>query len=336
MSDDTTHSSRALHAKTAAFTSVAVMTLTLAALAFTLSFDALRQLAIETGVRPHLAWMAPVALDVAQAAATLGLVALGTVAKYAAARRYCMALATVTVLLSVAGNGYHAYRLAGQQAARITAGEDLGYAPQPAAVAAGIAMIFPLLWLGLLHLFTIMLRAIGDERGEARTIAAAAAISDNTAAEHTTSVDEARIILVASSASAAEQDTSPTPMPEPVATEHSAPKLNERGTSLKHRNAPSKPATRRGWPQTVEGLQAFLRDSALTDAVQRVAVVRLKHPDYNQVQVAGELHLDKSTVSRHWRTFVDAARTEGFTVPPLPQPFQSIAEPQAIPELQPA
>src|SRR5690606_25813604 len=126
----------------------------------TLSFDALRQLALEIGVRPHNAWMAPVAIDVAQAAATLGLVALGVDQTYMTGRRFCMGVAIATVLLSVAGNGYHAYQLAQRNAARVAAGDDLGYIPQPAAIAAGIAMIFPLLWLALLHLFTIMLQAI--------------------------------------------------------------------------------------------------------------------------------------------------------------------------------
>ncbi|MBM4495126.1 DUF2637 domain-containing protein [Rhodococcus hoagii] len=147
------------------------MTLILAALAFTLSFDALRALAIDIGVRPQRAWMAPVAIDIAQAAATAGLVVIGVADKYKAARWYCMGLATLTVLLSVAGNSYHAYGLAQQNLARVGAGQDLGFTPQPPIVAACIAAIFPLLWLALLHLFTIMLRVIVDERTAAATSA---------------------------------------------------------------------------------------------------------------------------------------------------------------------
>ncbi|NKS04647.1 DUF2637 domain-containing protein [Rhodococcus hoagii] len=76
MSDPTTRRATAarsqppaLRPKTVALAGVAVMTLILAALAFTLSFDALRALAIDIGVRPQRAWMAPVAIDIAQAAA---------------------------------------------------------------------------------------------------------------------------------------------------------------------------------------------------------------------------------------------------------------------------
>lgn len=154
-----------------ALAGVAVMTLVLAALAFTLSFDALRALAIDIGVRPQRAWMAPVAIDIAQAAATAGLVVIGVADKYKTARWYCMGLAMLTVLLSVAGNSYHAYGLAQQNLARVAAGEDLGFTPQPPVVAACIAAIFPLLWLALLHLFTIMLRVIVDERTGADTSA---------------------------------------------------------------------------------------------------------------------------------------------------------------------
>ncbi|MCU7531810.1 hypothetical protein MWT96_25105 (plasmid) [Prescottella equi] len=178
MSDPTTRRATAarsqppaLRPKTVALAGVAVMTLILAALAFTLSFDALRALAIDIGVRPQRAWMAPVAIDIAQAAATAGLVVIGVADKYKAARWYCMGLATLTVLLSVAGNSYHAYGLAQQNLARVGAGQDLGFTPQPPIVAACIAAIFPLLWLALLHLFTIMLRVIVDERTAAATSA---------------------------------------------------------------------------------------------------------------------------------------------------------------------
>jgi hypothetical protein len=81
------------------------MTLVIAALMFTLSFDALRQLAIEIGVRSSRAWMAPVAIDVAQAAATIGLVELGITGRHRSAGRYCRALAYVTGFLSVAETG---------------------------------------------------------------------------------------------------------------------------------------------------------------------------------------------------------------------------------------
>ncbi|MEE2033374.1 DUF2637 domain-containing protein [Rhodococcus chondri] len=340
MSDDTTHDATALRAKTAALTGVAFMTLVLAALAFTLSFDALRQLALEIGVRPHNAWMAPVAIDVAQAAATLGLVALGADQTYKTGRRFCLGVATATVLLSVAGNGYHAYQLAQRNAARVAAGEDLGYIPQPAAIAAGIAMIFPLLWLALLHLFTIMLQAIKDERAHARTGATVPPTLSTSRVAERNCHDPSR-------GGASRQVGATTAVevhPHPAAPEVARPATDARAIGAPERegvvprSATGAPATRNGWPQTSDGLHAFLRHSALTDAVKRVAVVRLDHPELNQVQVAGQLQLDKSTVSRHWRNFVVAAETEGFTVPPLPRSFDDQPElsVQSVPELQPA
>jgi hypothetical protein len=173
----------AVQPKMVALAGVAVLTLALAALMFTLSFDALRALAIEIGVRPQLAWMAPVAIDVAQAAATLGLVAIGVDDQYKNSRWYCMALAAATVALSVAGNSYHAYGLAQQNIARVAAGEDIGFIPQPPVIAAIIAAIFPFLWLGLLHLGKIMLSRILDERAQQTATATATALrNDGTAA----------------------------------------------------------------------------------------------------------------------------------------------------------
>ncbi|NKR53083.1 DUF2637 domain-containing protein [Rhodococcus hoagii] len=163
----------AVRPKMVALAGVAVMTLVLAALAFTLSFDSLRALAIEIGARPERAWMAPVAIDIAQAAATLGLVAVGVSDRYNHARWYCMGLATLTVALSVAGNSYHAYGLAQQNIARVAAGVDIGFIPQPPVIAAIIASIWPLLYLALLHLGTTMLRVIMDERAQLTVIATA-------------------------------------------------------------------------------------------------------------------------------------------------------------------
>lgn len=352
------------------------MTLVLAALAFTLSFDALRQLAIETGARPQFAWMAPVALDVAQAAATLALVVLGVADKYRRARRYCMGLATATVLLSVAGNSYHAYQLAAHNAARVAAGEDLGFIPQPPQVAAFIAAIYPLLWLALLHLFTIMLRAIKDETVQARSLDAATALA---AAGATASDDAAvggdrnsdspsRWRITRESATEQHAPVAPSPMSTgdarrvavvaaPTATDPANVVAAEQHQVAPQRRVGRAPApapvsgadvdataavvsyggaTRNGFPQDDDGLRLFLEASSLSAAVKRVAATRIDNPGYNQVQVAQELQLDKSTVSRHWRTFSTAAHDEGFTVPPLPQAFGTVADTASNREMQPA
>ncbi len=353
MSDDTTQpatiTASALRAKTAALCGIGLMVLALAALMFTLSFDALSALAIEIGVRPHRAWMAPVAIDVAQAAATLCLVVIGVADKYAAARRYCMALATGTVLLSVAGNGYHAYQLAERNIARVAAGEDLGFIPQPPAIAALMATIFPLLWLALFHLINVVIRVIRDDR---------AAFRGQTRASATVRADRSTLQgTVDAPASDDRIEVAAPPAPSPVPAVAAARPMQHRHVVARPVAAPARtpqrppatPATvpaenavtatdrtRSGYTQTVDGLGQFLGNSDLSEAVKRVAATRIANPGFNQVQVAQEMNLDKSTVSRHWRAFSDAAKSEGFTVPPLPQPFGATSDLQPARELQPA
>ncbi|NKV32956.1 DUF2637 domain-containing protein [Rhodococcus hoagii] len=345
------------------------MTLVLAALAFTLSFDALRALAIDIGVRPQRAWMAPVAIDIAQAAATAGLVVIGVADKYKTARWYCMGLATLTVLLSVAGNSYHAYGLAQQNLARVAAGEDLGFNPQPPVVAACIAAIFPLLWLALLHLFTIMLRVIVDERTAAdgqpaaqaagptqraatpepsngetkRNEAIPARGSDPVVTVHRDEPDLRQDIATTATATAApatanapathHTDTA-EPTPAPV---DASPTSTVVIASTPVQPVGSLPvATRTGYPQTRTGLLEFLADSGLSDQVKEVAHILIAEPNRTQTDLARQLHVDKSTISRRWKPFVEAAKAEGFTVPPLPRPALGEASAQHVRELQPA
>lgn len=352
MSDPTTRPESALRTratairpKTVALAGVAAMTLVLAALMFTLSFDALRALAIEIGVRPYRAWMAPVAIDVAQAAATLGLVAIGVADNYKRARLYCMSLVTVTALLSVAGNSYHAYRLAAQNIARVAAGEDLGFIPQPPVIAATIAAIFPLLWLALLHLFTIMLRVIVSERAQpAHTAPVRAADERNTA---TTKRNDAPAKQTSTAAPRAKGLAAvPAPAPGEIATHHESvekpdvvPADASGGTSevsrgeTVHRDESSREVTRNGYPQTRIGLREFVEEAELSETVKEVARLLIDDSRPKQVQVAQRLHVDKSTVSRRWKAFVEAAENEGFTVPPLPRLTDGIEQ---VAELQPA
>lgn len=365
MSDPTTRRATAarsklpaLRPKTVALAGVAVMTLVLAALAFTLSFDALRALAIDIGVRPQRAWMAPVAIDIAQAAATAGLVVIGVADQYKAARWYCMGLATLTVLLSVAGNSYHAYGLAQQNLARVAAGEDLGFIPQPPVVAACIAAIFPLLWLALLHLFTIMLRVIVDEgtAADAKPAAQAAAPTQRAATTKPSNGETKR------------NDTIPARGSDPDATVHrdepdvhqdiattAAPATHTDTTESTPAPAAATPvfitatdpapvqpasstpaATRTGYPQTRTGLLEFLDHSGLGDHVKEVAHILIAEPNRTQTDLARQLHVDKSTISRRWKPFVEAAKAEGFTIPPLPRPALADLREQQVLELQPA
>ncbi|MDV6296918.1 DUF2637 domain-containing protein [Rhodococcus aetherivorans] len=321
------------------------MTLVLAALAFTLSFDALRQLTLEIGVRPELAWMAPVALDVAQAAAALALVALGTDDEFRGARLYCKALATGTVLLSVAGNGYHAFRLAGQRHAQAAAGVDVGYQPQPAAIAACIAMIVPLLFLALLHLFTTIVRALAVERG--RYHQAVHDAHPMTPGEQTASTpgalevhDPAEDALVGHGV----QDLGARVHPEASAVAAEPATIAPQVAGLPGEDAPGEevvqaPAfvdapiephlapTSGGYPQTVDGLREFLAGCTLRSEEKEVAAILLDRPQLTYAQVAVELEdtPSPSTVCRRWQRFKNAAYAEGFEIPPVvPLPLDAI------------
>jgi hypothetical protein len=79
--------------------------LVLAAAAFTLSYDALHQLALDSRIRPHLAWLWPVVID-----GTIVVALLTVLAANRAARRagYPWALAALFSAASVAFNIAHA------------------------------------------------------------------------------------------------------------------------------------------------------------------------------------------------------------------------------------
>lgn len=336
MADDTTQDAPPLRASKLALLSVAVMTLVIAALMFTLSFDALRQLAIEIGARPNFAWMAPVAIDIGQAAATIGLVELGVAGGYRSARAYCRALAVVTVLLSVGGNGYHAYQLAERNVARVAAGEDLGFIPQPAPIAAGMAMVFPLLWLGLLHMFTLMLRALREERAHAtRTFD-----TQRVEARPDRDTEREAPVTAAPAVTTVALDPARTPQRDHATDELNATQkdtINTVGLPTQHVDVVVQ-ATRNGWAQTRHGLQGFLTECTLAEPVKEVASMLIDEPHLKQVHVAQRLQVDRSTVCRRWKQFVAAAEDEGFTVPPLPQPLDADTETDTrlTSELQPA
>lgn len=346
MKDDLVQSARRrLHSKTTALGAVAAMTLVLAALAFTLSFDALRQLTLEIGVRPELAWMAPVALDVAQAAAALALVALGTDDEFRGARLYCKALATGTVLLSVAGNGYHAFRLAGQRHAQAAAGVDVGYQPQPAAIAACIAMIVPLLFLALLHLFTTIVRALAVERGRYNeavhdahlTTAGEQSASTPGASElHNPAVDApvghgvqylGAHVRTDASAVAAESATVQPQGAGRHGEDASGEAIVQAPAPVDAPPEPNLAPTFGGYRQTVDGLREFLAGCTLRSEEKEVATILLDRPQLTYAQVATELEdtPSPSTVCRRWQRFKNAAYAEGFEIPPVvPLPLDAI------------
>jgi len=331
MSDDTTHSKARLRnkppmrrSKMLGIATVAAMALFLAALAFTLSFDALRALAIEIGVHPSRAWMAPVAIDVAQAAATAGYVIFRVSGNYNYARVYCMALAIVTVALSVVGNAYHSWQMAERNLARTATGEDLGFIPQTPWIAAIIAAIFPLLWLALFHLFTMLLQVVLDERAQHRT----AATNDDSVHPGVGFEYDASIPSVAPDQEARAGASGYRPelqSPEEAVASSLLAEVFERNKVEEAKTVVAlaegttvTDETCNGYPQTQDGLLKFLEDSDFHETVKVVASMLVSDPHLKQIDVAQRLEIDKSTVSRRWRQFRDAAESEGFSVPPLP------------------
>lgn len=123
---------------TAAVAGSAVAAVAVAALAFWLSFAALADLAARFGVPAGQAWAFPLVVD--------GLVVVSTVAAAAMTRHrwYAWALLVVGTIVSVAGNGIHAWHLTASQ------------------IGVGIAVIPPLGTLAAIHL-TIMLAQQGRD-----------------------------------------------------------------------------------------------------------------------------------------------------------------------------
>ncbi|WP_418345984.1 DUF2637 domain-containing protein [Rhodococcus pyridinivorans] len=336
MPDDTTPPATALRTElpvsrqmTLALVTVAAMTLFIAALSFILSFDALRALAIEVGVQPGRAWMAPVAIDVAQAAATAGYVIFRISGRGRYTLAYCATLAVVTVLLSVVGNAFHAWQTAERNLARVAAGEDLGFVPQAPWIGALFAAIFPLLWLALFHLFVMMIQRNQPSPGTP-------ALTNTVAPASTVSATAPRIAVRPEPRAPGDGATADGGLATPHSAAHS-PLQGGPVTEQSHATASGTPTfvcnsvvepttmgqpavsvTRNGYAQTQEGLLRFLADSEFHETVQVVASMMIKSPQLRQIDVAHRLQIDKSTVSRRWRQFCQAAETEGFLVPPLP------------------
>jgi hypothetical protein len=335
MIDDSLQAARRrLNSKSAALLAITAMTLALAALVFTLSFDAQRQLILEIGVKPEFAWMAPVALDITTTAALLGLTVLADDEEYHSARVYCRAFAVATVLLSVAGNGYHAFGLANVRLDQTAAGVDVGYTPQPAEVSAFIATIAPLLFLALMHLFTIMLRAIVNERARYLRVVSEHLQREKEIGERSETVDgwsHAPADVVPGSD---DERSTPNPESHPTIAPAPAPDHDESlaviAADLEAVHELHAPAatTRNGYEQTESGLQAFLASCNLRPQEKEVAALLLERPDLTYAQVAGMLPDEpvESTVCRRWHRFKDAATDEGFDIPPLPRmPFTATA-----------
>ncbi|UTT51243.1 hypothetical protein [Rhodococcus gordoniae] len=335
MSDDTTQSATRLPAESTTTIQmkitvavVAAMTLFVAALSFILSFDALQALAVEMGMAPQRSWMPPVAIDVGQAAATTCFVVFRVQGRRWPTLALCATIAVMTVLLSVGGNALHAWQTADRNLARIAAGEEVAYIPQAPWLAAMFASIFPVLWLALFHMFVLMLRRNTSSRGVAEPVAiptlgatvgatAASVVAPHepasprgVAAEHVESaaIDNRKDDFASAQLPVEELDAPPLSVAATSGNSGAA------RATVKHVEA----TTRNGYMQTQDGLLQFINDSDFHETVKIVASMMVTAPALRQIDVADRLEIDKSTVSRRWRQFLQAAESEGFSVPPLP------------------
>ncbi|WP_072713719.1 DUF2637 domain-containing protein [Rhodococcus rhodnii] len=275
--------------------------MSVAAMAFTLSFDAQRALAVEIGIREGLAWMAPVAIDVAQAAAMWMVMRLGRrrVPAPRADVLFCRWLAVATAGLSVAGNGYHTFGVAAELQRRAAVGEDLGYQPHSPWIAAAIAMIFPLLWLALVHLSTIA--------------------ATRTPIPESTDAVTSRGTLSPPAAVAPPVELAAERRDEETVEGAAGPNTMEHGAAAATPTAREMGRTRSGFDQTVAGLLEFIDTVPVLDEDDRAtARLLITEPDMPKTRVAQRLGVDRSTVWRRWNRVEALARTEGFTVPPLP------------------
>lgn len=125
---------------TVAVALAAVAAVAVAVTSFWRSFTAIAELAVEYKVPADQAWMIPVAVD--------GLVVVTTVAaavaRHRVARAYSWALLVAGTIVSVAGNGVHAWQLT------------------ESPIGVGIAVIPPLVTLAAVHLTILLARQDND------------------------------------------------------------------------------------------------------------------------------------------------------------------------------
>lgn len=119
--------------------------------AFILSFSVLTDLARQAGIPTDLAWLFPLIVDGAILGATIGAVTLNKISGTSQGKAFFLWLLVAVVLISVAGNAYHAWSAAETAATAL--------APLPAAL---IAVIPPALILAWTHGIGILIKAIGN------------------------------------------------------------------------------------------------------------------------------------------------------------------------------
>lgn len=197
---------------TVAVTLAAVAAVAVAVTSFWRSFTAIAELAIDYKVPADQAWMIPVAVD--------GLVVVATVAaavaRHSIARGYSWALLVAGTVVSVAGNGIHAWQLT------------------ESPIGVGIAVIPPLVTLAAVHL-TILLARQDDDTATAPVRDTApeptrATVADGTGREDSTDAPPPRPVT--------RLRVAPATSPRPAATpqqDHSpaTPEANATDAELK-------------------------------------------------------------------------------------------------------
>lgn len=130
--------------------------------AFVLSFAVLENLATQGMMPVQWAWIFPVIVDGGILGASVCVMVLNKVEGSEAGKRFFNRVLWAVILISVGGNGFHAYRAAVEARQLLAQGGDLGFTPLAPVAAAVIAVISPGLVLAFSHGVGYVLKAIGD------------------------------------------------------------------------------------------------------------------------------------------------------------------------------
>ncbi|APE12667.1 hypothetical protein BO226_25285 (plasmid) [Rhodococcus sp. 2G] len=134
--------------------------------AFILSFDVLRDLALQGMVSERWTWIFPAIVDGAIVGATIAVVVLNKIGGSSKGKNFFVALLVAAVCISVVGNAFHAYKAVHDLQGEMADGFDPGFAPLAPMGAAVIAVIPPILMLLFTHGIGILVKAIGTAYSE--------------------------------------------------------------------------------------------------------------------------------------------------------------------------
>lgn len=305
----------------------------IAAGAFVLSFHVLRDLGLQGMLPASLTWIFPAIVDGAILGATIGAVVLNKITGPSSGRTFFLGMLISVVIISVTGNGYHAFRAAEQARALIAAGGDLGFTPLHPLGAAAITIISPLLVLAFTHGVGILIAAIGTSYSEYRTMVAALGASDATtppAAPHDATADTHSSDTTIGEVVHNRRDAdSVAPVADAVAMDadnvaavaHDDTAVADAPVAaVAYDDAPRGVVAHDRVEQTVDALLEFIEQApGLSENVRTTARLKITDPSMTFAAIAEVTgRVAASTALRRYQKAEAAASAAGFTMPPLP------------------